>query len=76
MDIELAQALNETEDAKVLLRKLKNLIEDVCDINYLSKENCKLLVEVERFLISPEDRFEITKKGKEVINKLLWSIYG
>jgi hypothetical protein len=69
MDIELAQALKETEDAKVLLRKLKNLIEDVCDINYLSKENCKLLVEVERFLISPEDRFEITKKGKEVINK-------
>ena len=44
MDIELAQALEETEDAKVLLRKLKNLIEDVCDINYLSKENCKLLV--------------------------------
>ena len=69
MDIELAQALKETEDAKVLLRKLKNLIEDVCDINYLSNENCKLLVEVERFLISPEDRFEITKEGKEVINK-------
>jgi hypothetical protein len=69
MDIELAQALKETAEAKGLLRKLKSLIEDVCDINYLSKDNCKLLVEVERFLISPDDRFEVTKKGKEVIKK-------
>lgn len=67
MDIELAQALEENADAKKLLRRLKSLIEDVCDINYLSKENCKLLVEVERFLIGPDDRFEVTEKGKEYL---------
>lgn len=68
MDIELAQSLKEIKDAKKLLRRLKNLIEDVCDINYLSKESCKLLVETEQFLIEPDDRFEVTEKGKEYLS--------
>ena len=36
--------------AKVFIRSLKSLIEDVCDINYLSKDNTRLLVEAEQFL--------------------------
>ena len=68
MDIELAQALKEIADAKKLLRRLKSLIEDVCDINYLSKENCKLLVETEQFLIDPDDRFEVTEEGKAYLS--------
>ena len=58
----------EIADAKKLLRRLKSLIEDVCDINYLSKENCKLLVETEQFLIDPDDRFEVTEKRKEYLS--------
>ncbi len=40
--------------AKVFIRSLKSLIEDVCDINYLSKDNTRLLVEAEQFLSEVE----------------------
>lgn len=40
----------ECAKAKVFIRSLKSLIEDVCDINYLSKDNTRLLVEAEQFL--------------------------
>ena len=36
--------------AKVFIRSLKSLIEDVCDIDYLLKDNTRLLVEAEQFL--------------------------
>ena len=41
--------------AKVFIRSLKSLIEDVCDINYLSKDNTRLLVEAEQFLSEVEE---------------------
>ena len=41
--------------AKVFIRSLKSLIEDVCDINYLSKDNTRLLVEAEQFLSEVEN---------------------
>ena len=40
--------------AKVFIRSLKSLIEDVCDINYLSKDNTRLLVEAEQFIKDSE----------------------
>ena len=42
----------ECAKAKVFIRSLKSLIEDVCDIDYLSKDNTRLLVEAEQFLNS------------------------
>ena len=42
--------------AKVFIRSLKSLIEDVCDINYLSKDNTRLLVEAEQFLNSEVEK--------------------
>ena len=42
--------------AKVFIRNLKSLIEDVCDINYLSKASTKLLVEAEQFLNSEVEK--------------------
>ena len=38
--------------AKEIIKRLKSLIEDVCDINYLSKNNTKLLEQAEQFLNS------------------------
>jgi AhpD family alkylhydroperoxidase len=32
--------------AKEIIKRLKCLIEDVCDINYLSKNNTKLLIRI------------------------------
>lgn len=63
MDIELAQALKEIAYAKKLLTRF------VMASVYFNGKEADLVEEAERFLISPEDRFEITKKGKEVINK-------
>ena len=36
--------------ATEIIKRLKSLIEDVCDINYLSKNNTKLLEKAEQFL--------------------------
>ena len=63
MDIELAQALKETADAKELIRKMLHEYNHLCLITRATVE------EAERFLISPEDRFEVTKEGKKVIKK-------
>ena len=46
----------ESAKAKVFIRSLKSLIEDVCDINYLSKDNTRLLVEAEQFLNSEVEK--------------------
>lgn len=46
----------ECAKAKVFIRSLKSLIEDVCDINYLSKDNTRLLVEAEQFLNSEVEK--------------------
>ena len=63
MDIELAQALKEVADAKELIRKMLYEYTRLCLITKETVENA------ERFLISPEDRFEVTKEGKKVIKK-------
>ena len=61
MDIELAQALKETADAKELIRKMLYEYQRLCLIN---KET---IAEAEQFLIEPNDRFEVTEKGKEYL---------
>ena len=63
MDIELAQALKEVADAKELIKKM---LYEYTRLLIIKKET---LADAERFVISPEDRFEVTKKGKEVIKK-------
>jgi len=63
MDIELAQALKETVDAKELIKKILH------EYNHLYLITRATVEEAERFLISPEDRFEVTKEGKKVIKK-------
>lgn len=62
MDIELAQALEETEDAKKIIRKILHEYKYLCVITRATVE------EAEQFLIEPNDRFEVTKKGKEYLN--------
>lgn len=62
MDIELAQALKETADAKKLIKKMLYEYQRLC---LIKKET---IAEAEQFLIEPNDRFEVTKKGKEYLN--------
>ncbi len=62
MDIELAQALKETADAKELIKKMLYEYQRLC---LIKKET---IAEAEQFLIEPNDRFEVTKKGKEYLN--------
>lgn len=62
MDIELAQALKETADAKELIRKMLYEYQRLC---LIKKET---IAEAEQFLIEPNDRFEVTKKGKEYLS--------
>ena len=62
MDIELAQALKETTDAKKLIRKMLYEYQRLC---LIKKET---IAEAEQFLIEPNDRFEITEKGKEYLS--------
>jgi hypothetical protein len=61
MDIELSQALKETADAKELIRKMLYEYQRLC---LIKKET---IAEAEQFLIEPNDRFEITEKGKEYL---------
>lgn len=62
MDIELAQALKETADAKELIKKMLYEYQRLC---LIKKET---IAEAEQFLIEPNDRFEVTKKGKEYLS--------
>ena len=62
MDIELAQALEEIADAKELIKKMLYEYQRLC---LIKKET---IAEVEQFLIEPDDRFEVTKKGKEYLS--------
>ena len=62
MDIELEQALKETADAKELIRKMLYEYQRLC---LIKKET---IAEAEQFLIEPNDRFEVTKKGKEYLS--------
>jgi len=61
MDIELAQALEEIADTKELIRKMLYEYQRLC---LIKKET---IAEAELFLINPDDRFEVTKKGKEYL---------
>ena len=61
MDIELAQALKEIADVKELIRKMLYEYQRLC---LIKKET---IAEAEKFLIEPNDRFEVTKKGKEYL---------
>ena len=62
MDIELAQALKEIADAKELIRKMLYEYQRLC---LIKKET---IAEAEQFLIEPNNRFEVTKKGKEYLS--------
>ena len=62
MDIELAQALKEIADVKELIRKMLYEYQRLC---LIKKET---IAEVEKFLIEPNDRFEVTEKGKEYLS--------
>ena len=62
MDIELAQALKEIADVKELIRKMLYEYQRLC---LIKKET---IVEAEKFLIEPNDRFEVTEKGKEYLS--------
>lgn len=62
MDIELAQALKEIADVKELIRKMIYEYQRLC---LIKKET---IAEAEKFLIEPNDRFEVTKKGKEYLS--------
>jgi hypothetical protein len=62
MDIELAQALKETADAKELIKKMLYEYQRLC---LIKKET---IAEAEQFLIEPNDRFEVTEKGKEYLS--------
>ena len=50
VDIIGYDALKNLTKATEIIKRLKSLIEDVCDINYLSKNNTKLLEKAEQFL--------------------------
>lgn len=62
MDIELAQALKEIADVKELIRKMIYEYQRLC---LIKKET---IAEAEKFLIEPNNRFEVTKKGKEYLS--------
>ena len=62
MDIELAQALKEIADVKELIRKMIYEYQRLC---LIKKET---IAEAEKFLIEPNDRFEVTKKGKDYLS--------
>lgn len=62
MDIELAQALKEIADVKELIRKMIYEYQRLC---LIKKET---IAEAEKFLIEPNDRFEVTEKGKEYLS--------
>lgn len=68
MDIELAQALEENEKLK---KALKNLVY-VVKLGKNELATARILGEAEQLLedlkINPNDRFEVTKKGKEYLN--------
>lgn len=61
MDIELAKALKEIADVKELIRKMLYEYQCLC---LIKKET---IAEAEQFLIEPNNRFEVTKKGKEYL---------
>lgn len=61
MDIELAQALEETADAKKLIKKM---LHECKNLRFITTET---IAEAEQFLIEPNDRFEVTEKGKEYL---------
>ena len=62
MDIELAQALKEIADVKELIRKMLYEYQQLC---LIKKET---IAEAKKFLIEPNDKFEVTKKGKEYLS--------
>ena len=62
MDIELAQALKEIADVKELIRKMLYEYQRLC---LIKKET---IAEAEKFLIEPNDRFEVTEKWKEYLS--------
>jgi hypothetical protein len=62
MDIELSQVLKETADAKELIRKMLYEYQRLC---LIKKET---IAEAEQFLIEPNDRFEVTEKGKKYLS--------
>jgi hypothetical protein len=62
MDIELAQALEEIAYAKELLTRF------VMASVYFNGKEADLVEEAVQFLIEPNDRFEVTKKGKEYLS--------
>ena len=62
MDIELAQALKEIAEVKELIRKMLYEYQRLC---LIKKET---IAEAEKFLIEPNDRFEVTEKGKEYLS--------
>ena len=62
MDIELAQALKEIAAVKELIRKMLYEYQRLC---LIKKET---IAEAEKFLIEPNDRFEVTEKGKEYLS--------
>lgn len=61
MNIELAQALKEIADVKELIRKMIYEYQRLC---LIKKET---IAEAEKFLIEPNNRFEVTEKGKEYL---------
>lgn len=61
MDIELAQALKEIAEVKELIRKMIYEYQRLC---LIKKET---IAEAEKFLIEPNNRFEVTEKGKEYL---------
>ena len=62
MDIELAQALKEIAEVKELIRKMIYEYQRLC---LIKKET---IAEAEKFLIEPNDRFEVTEKGKDYLS--------
>ena len=62
MDIELVQALKEIADVKELIRKMIYEYQRLC---LIKKET---IAEAENFLIEPNNRFEVTEKGKEYLS--------
>ena len=62
MDIELAQALKEIAEVKELIRKMIYEYQRLC---LIKKET---IAEAEKFLIEPNDRFEVTGRGKEYLS--------
>ena len=62
MDIELTQALKEIAEVKELIRKMLYEYQRLC---LIKKET---IAEAEKFLIEPNDRFEVTEKGKEYLS--------